>query len=35
MTYVDLWVGIKEGILASRNIAKSKTEPQGNASHTL
>ena len=35
MAYVDLWVGIKEGILASHNIAKSKTGPQGDASHTL
>ena len=35
MAYVDLWVGIKEGILASYNIAKSKTRPQGDASHTL
>ena len=25
MAYVDLWVGIKEGILVSHNIAKSKT----------
>jgi len=25
MAYVDLWVGVKEGILASHNIAKSKT----------
>ena len=29
------WVGVKEGILASHNIAKSKTGPQGDASHTL
>jgi hypothetical protein len=35
MAYVDLWVGIKEGILASRDIAKSETGPQGDASHTL
>jgi len=26
MAYVDLWVGIKEGILASYNIAKSKID---------
>jgi hypothetical protein len=35
MAYVDLWVGIKEGILASHDIAKSKTGPQGDAGHTL
>jgi hypothetical protein len=35
MAYVDLWVGIKEGILASHDIAKSKTKPQGASSHTL
>jgi hypothetical protein len=35
MAYVDFWVGINEGILASHNIAKSKTGPQGDASHTL
>jgi hypothetical protein len=35
MAYVDLLVGIKEGILASHDIAKSKTGPQGNANHTL
>ena len=29
------WVGVKEGILASHNIAKSKTGPQGDASNTL
>jgi hypothetical protein len=33
--YVDLWVGMKVGILASNNIAKSKTRPYGDASHTL
>ena len=32
---MDLWVGIKDGILTSYNIAKSKTRPQGDASHTL
>ena len=32
MAYVDLWVGIKEGILASHNVAKSKARPQGDAS---
>jgi hypothetical protein len=35
MAYVDLWVGIKEGILASHDIARSKTGPQGDASHIL
>jgi hypothetical protein len=33
MAYVDLWVGIKEDILASYDIAKSKTGPQGDSSH--
>ena len=28
MAYVDLWVGIKESILASHNVAKSKTGPK-------
>ena len=32
---MDLLVGIKEGILASHNIAKSKTGSQGNPSQTL
>jgi hypothetical protein len=35
MASVDFWVGIKEGILASHDIIKSKTGPQGDASHTL
>jgi hypothetical protein len=35
MAYVDLLVGIKEGILASHYIVKSKTGPQGDASHTF
>jgi hypothetical protein len=35
MAYVGLWVGIKEGILASHDIVKSKTGPQGDVSHTL
>jgi hypothetical protein len=35
MAYVDLWVGIREGVLASHDIAKSKTRPQGDANHIL
>ena len=33
--FAFLWVGIKEGILVSHDIAKPKTKPQGDASHTL
>jgi hypothetical protein len=32
---VDLWVGMKVGILASGHVAKSKTGPHGDTSYTL